>query len=202
VTVFVSGHSYAAGAFSTQTSLIDMRSGRLLVNDLERFTVTRDGARIESPDFNFWGVTFAADPNRFYATLGTEGRFFLVEGDLRASSMRVIYEGLECPSLSPDERRVAFKKRIVEDGRLRWQPAILDLASMTETLLPERRSVDDQIEWLDNEHVLYALPETEAADTARLDVWVAASDGGSAPRLLIRNAESPAVVRTGAAPAR
>ena len=195
VTVFVTGHSYAAANFSTQTSLIDMEAGELLVNDLERFRVTRDGVAIDSPDFNFWGVTFASDSNRFYATLGTGGRFFLVEGDVRESSMRVIYEGLECPSLSPDETRIAFKKRTVEGGRLRWQPAILDLASMTETLLPEARSVDDQIEWLDDQSILYALPETVLAATAREDVWVTRSDGASPPRLLVQNGYSPAVQR-------
>jgi hypothetical protein len=32
-------------------------------------------------DINFWGVTFARAPGRFYATLGTKGHTYLVEGD-------------------------------------------------------------------------------------------------------------------------
>ena len=39
--------------------------------DLESFAVTRDGKAIHAVDFNFWGVTFTRDANRFYATLGT-----------------------------------------------------------------------------------------------------------------------------------
>ena len=36
-------------------------AGRWLVEDLETFAVYRDGRRIDSPDFNFWGVTFLRD---------------------------------------------------------------------------------------------------------------------------------------------
>ena len=69
---FVSGHSYADGGFSTAT-LIDL-GRRQKIGNLEKFAVFRDGKRIEAIDFNFWGVTFAQDSNRFYATLGTRGR--------------------------------------------------------------------------------------------------------------------------------
>src|SRR5262245_58410601 len=65
MTVFVSGHSYSDGNFSTQTSLIDLASGAV-ISELEQFTVMRDGALFEAIDFNFWGVTFARDSNRFY----------------------------------------------------------------------------------------------------------------------------------------
>src|SRR4029453_15321674 len=58
MTVFESGHSYAAGQFSTRTTLVDFETGGVVVSDLERFTVLRDGQPIQSVDFNFWGVTF------------------------------------------------------------------------------------------------------------------------------------------------
>lgn len=32
---------------------------------------------------------------------------------------------------------------------------VLDLATMQETPLAEKQSVDDEVEWLDNEHILY-----------------------------------------------
>ena len=74
VTFFVSGHSYAEpGSFSTQTTLIDLRSGKA-IDGLEDFHVTHDGEELDSPDVNFWGVTFASDSDRFYATLATRGR--------------------------------------------------------------------------------------------------------------------------------
>jgi hypothetical protein len=59
-TVFVTGHSYAGGGFSTKTSIVDAASGVVVIDDLEELTVLRDGARIQAPDFNFWGVTSPA----------------------------------------------------------------------------------------------------------------------------------------------
>jgi hypothetical protein len=55
----------------------------------------------------------------------------------------------------------------------------------------EQRSVDDQVEWLDDQTVLYHL--TGAGSAA--DLWAMSVDGQSAPRLLLANAYSPAVVR-------
>jgi hypothetical protein len=192
MTVFVSGHSYAGGDFSTQTSLIDMPTGAVLVNSLEEFEFRRDGGTIKAPDFNVWGVTFARDSNRFYATLATGGKTFLVRGDIAARRAEVVHEGVECPSLSPDNTRIAFKKRVTLNGRSLWQPAILDLATLKETALAETRGIDDQIEWLDDGQILYALPDETSEAIA--NIWALPADGG-APRLLLPQAESPAVVR-------
>ena len=82
-TTFITGHSYLDNGYSTLTELIDMQSGKRIV-DLEKFKVTRDGEPFKAIDFNFWGVTFARDSNRFYATLGTAGKTYLLEGDLQA----------------------------------------------------------------------------------------------------------------------
>ena len=90
-TGFVTGHSYADDSFSTQTVLIDMARGKV-VADLEKdFIVTRNGKRIKSVDFNFWGVTFARQPGRFYATLRTGETTYLIEGDLRTRRARVLH---------------------------------------------------------------------------------------------------------------
>jgi hypothetical protein len=195
MTVFVSGHSYADGGFSTHTTIFDVASGAEL-GELEQFAVYRDGERIQAPDFNFWGVTFARDSNRFFATLGTAGKTYLLEGDLQARRLRVLREGVECPSLSPDNTRIAFKRLVSAGSRPVWQVAVLDLATLQETVLTlETHSVDDQIEWLDDEQVVYGLPAETATPSARTDVWALRVDGSAPPRLLLKGAWSPAIAR-------
>ena len=181
---FVAGHSYTeAGGFSTQTTLIDMRSGKA-VADLEDFKVLRSGRDSAPPDRNFWGVTFKRDSNRFYATMETAGQTYLVEGDIRQRLLRALRENVECPSLSPDQTRIAYKKR--DDTRDTWSLAVLDLRTMEDTVLPGTRAIDDQPEWLDDEHVLYG----RAAQ-----VWSVPVDGSGVPRRFLSHALSPAVQR-------
>jgi hypothetical protein len=185
VTLFVAGHAYTdAGSFSTQTTLIDLASGTKIA-DLEQFTVLRDGRQVTAVDRNFWGVTFARDSDRFYATMATGGRTYLIEGSVRGRSARVIHANVECPSLSPDGTRIAYKRR-PGVGSAPWRLAVLDLADGRETLLSETRNVDDQVEWLDSRRVLYGV------DGA---VWSAPADGSGAPSRFLAGAGSPAVVR-------
>jgi hypothetical protein len=185
VTLFVNGHSYAeTGSASTQTTLIDMASGAR-VGDLEDFTTYRGSRQVTADDVNFWGVTFARDSDRFYATLATGGKTYLVEGSVSRRTMRTIHENVECPSLSPDGTRIAYKKRVAERTDP-WRLTILDLATKSETLLAETRSVDDQVEWLDDDRVLYGLDD---------QIWVARAGGGGGPASFKRDADSPAVLR-------
>ena len=185
VTLFVAGHSYAdVGGFSTTTTLIDLQTARKIAQ-LEDFTVTRDGRKVTAKDVNFWGVTFARDHDRFYATLATGGKIYLVEGSLRARTMKTIHDGVECPSLSPDGTWIAYKKRVGAGGK-RWRLYVLDLRTMRETPLAETRSVDDQAEWLDDAHVLYGLDES---------IWMVPADGGGRPIAYAPQADSPAVLR-------
>jgi hypothetical protein len=192
-TVFESGHSYAEhGQFSTRTLVFDLESGTVL-GDLEAFRVLKDGSPFSHVDFNFWGLTFAANGNTFYATLATRGTNYLVRGDLDRREMHVVRAGIECPSLSPDNSRLVFKKRIGSRTNGWWQLAALDLATMTETpLLGETRSVDDQVEWLDNDHVLYQMTGTGSSGA---DVWVVHVSRNGKARPFARAAYSPAVVR-------
>lgn len=191
VTVFVTGHSYAGGNFSTQTTLIDMATGRVLA-DLEQFEVHRDRVPFKAIDFNFWGVTFAADSNRFYATLGTGGRLFLIQGDARLRRANVVRDGVECPSLSPDGRRLVFKKRTTEGGRLLWRLTLLDLETGAERMLrAETRNVDDQVEWADATRILYSVPDDPVV-SARISVWMLDVDRDVATRA-IPDAVSPVV---------
>ena len=190
MTVFVVGDGYAAD-FSTRTTVVDLTTGDE-IGELERFTTWRNGARFRAEDFNFWGVTFARDDNVFYASLRTGRITYLVRGDLALRKLTVLRENVECPSLSPDNRLLAYKKRLGPSPDA-WRLHVLDLTSDVERLVSsETRYVDDQVEWLDNGHVLYGVPRRT---TAISDVWVAPIDGSEPARVFLAEAESPIVVR-------
>lgn len=192
-TVFVTGHSYAQGGFSTRTAFVETATGTE-VGDLEKFTVHRDGKVIHSPDFNFWGVTFEGSSGSFYATLGTAGKAYLVTGDLDAEEVTVIAEGVECPALSPDGSRIAFKQRSDSGvGPVTWRVAVLDLETLDRITLSETRNVDDQVQWLDDEHVIYGLPKEPNSPVT--NVWSVEADGAGQPELLVEGAWSPVMVR-------
>jgi len=185
-TVFVFGHSYADSQLSTATLLLDINQGATIGN-LEEFKALQDGKVIESVDFNYWGVTFQNDSNFFYATLRTGGINYLVRGDIKLRTVTVIYKGVECPSLSPDGTRIAFKKLV---SRNNWRLTVLDLTTFRETPLTETRSVDDQAEWLDNDRVLYGLVDS----APWMSIMVVSADGTGQPNVLAKGAMSPAVV--------
>jgi hypothetical protein len=190
VTVFVVGDSYAAD-FSTRTTLVDLASVDE-IGELEQFATWRNGARFRAVDFNFWGVTFAADGNTFYASLRTAGTTYLVRGELALRKLTVLRDNVECPSLSPDNRLLAYKRRIGPSPDS-WRIHVLDLATDRERMVAaETRYIDDQVEWLDNSHLLYAIPRRT---TVISDVWVAPIDGSAPARIFLSEAESPIVIR-------
>jgi hypothetical protein len=193
-TVFVTGqeHGYNSVSFSTKTTLIEMASGKTLI-DLEQFKVVRDGQPFAAKDFNFWGVTFARDSNIFYASLMTDRKTYLVRGEVATRSMTVLRENVECPSLSPDNQLIAYKKRVGGD-LAPWRFYVMDLATMAERpIAGETRSIDDQLEWLDDRRVLYAT--TRSSQSGVTDVWVADVSGAEPARQLLLEGESPIVVR-------
>ncbi|MEV4053979.1 hypothetical protein AB0J55_22540 [Amycolatopsis sp. NPDC049688] len=181
-TLFVTGDSYAQTGFSTRAGLYEADTGRL-VKTIEELPVFKDGNRYFAADVNYWGITFAPDGNRFYATLGSKGKTYLVEADYARYRGKTLRENVECPSLSPDGKRIAFKKKVGEGV---WRLSVLDLGSLKETELAETRSVDDQALWQDDHTVLYGL------DNA---VWAVPADGSGAPRQLVAGAASPAVTQ-------
>jgi hypothetical protein len=190
-TSFVSGDSYAAAGFSTRTVVTTLATGASV--DLETFRLVHRGRQIAPSDRNFWGVTFASDDDHFYVTAQFSGRAWLASGRLSTRTVTTMRPDAECPSLSPDGTRVAYKKR-GSRGPGDWRLAVLDLATGRETALAEPHSVDDQVEWLDGATILYGLPG-EGTAAAESNVWAVPADGTGSPRLLIAKAWSPAVVR-------
>jgi hypothetical protein len=204
-TTFVHGDSYADAGFSTRTNIISMKSGSVIL-DLEKLDVTKDGQSFHGVDFNFWGVTFVKNSDRFYATLGTGGVTYLVVGNIATGTARVLRTGVECPSLSPDGTRIAFKKR--NPGTVvTWNISVLDLDTLKDHPLSETRNVDDQVEWLDDQTVIYGLPQDAGDVNAVADAspgtpvlggqasietntWVVPADGTGTPKKLISGAWS------------
>ncbi|KUN05417.1 TolB-like translocation protein [Streptomyces yokosukanensis] len=188
-TAFVGGDSYAGTNFSTRAAIVDTRSGELIPS-LEDFRIVKDGHPYRAPDVNFWGVTFARDDRTFYATLATRGSTYLVRGDLRTRTLTTVHANVECPSLSPDGTRIAYKKRV--EGLPKdapWHLYVLDLRTLRETPLAERRSVDDQVVWRDARTLVYALPGDYGAD-----LYQVPADGSGTPRRIGTAAVSPAYI--------
>lgn len=188
-TVFVTGHEYMSHGFSTLTQIRDLDGTDY--GDLEKFTFILDGEPAAPADRNVWGVTFA-DDDTFYATVATGGTPYLVKGDLSERTLTAIREGAECPSLSPDGTKIAYKVVTHRGTPPQWGIAVLDLASGQETRLEgETRSVDDQVAWLDDDTVIYGLPRPDQPGAS--DVWTLPIHGGESPELLVENAWSPTV---------
>ena len=191
-TSFVTGHSYMTTGFSTATEVrrFDGRS----YGNLEDFTFVLDGRPVTRRDRNVWGVTFADDDRTFYATVSTGGTTYLVRGDLADRTLTALTENAECPSLSPDGKRVAFKVDLARGAAREWAVAVLDLATGTRTQIDGTRGLDDQVAWLDDDTILYGLPRDD--DPGTTDVWAVDTRRAAAPRLLIEQAWSPAVIGT------
>jgi len=188
MTVFVAGDSYrgASAAFSTRTFMIEMASGKT-IGQLEQYEVIKEGEPFEAVDFNFWGITFdPTDSNRFYATLGTGTHHYLVEGEISTQKLTVLRDGVECPSLSPDGKQIAFKSRI--EGTDSWRLKVLDVATLKDHPVAEKRSIDDQVEWLDDDTLVYSNGT---------NVYAVPADGSGQVQLLIKDASSPVRIEAG-----
>ena len=98
--------------------------------------------------------------------------------------MKVLRDGVECPSLSPDGKQIAYKSRIGDASR--WHLRVLDVATLEDHAVAETRSIDDQAEWLDDDTLAYS---------DGTNVYTVPADGSGEPGLLVRDATSP--VRAG-----
>ncbi|MFD8478630.1 hypothetical protein [Kitasatospora sp. NPDC059673] len=182
--------THATAGYSTRTSILDLRSGSL-VRAVENIPLTVDGVPSHATDLNYWSVNFAADDNRFYATVSADGHTHLVEGDLKAWSAHTLRENVECPSLSPDGTQIAFRKRVSADPADPWRLYVLDLADLRDHPVAETRAVNDQAAWLDARTLGYALPAKEGHAT---DLWSVPADGSGRPHLLATGASSPVAI--------
>ena len=190
-TSFTAGDSYAGTSFSTRTVISKVGGGSLA--NLEDFSLIHNGHVIKPVDRNYWGVTFGADDDTFYATVEWSKHTWLVRGSISQRQVVTLQADAECPSLSPDGKQIVYKQR----GNLpagKWRLVDYDIASRKVIPLAETRSVDDQVEWLDNAHVIYGLPRT-GSQAAVDDVWSVRTDGHGQPTVLVPQAWSPAVVR-------
>jgi len=191
-TVFVAGHSYMSTGFSTATEVHEFGGGERWGN-LEKFQLVADGREVNPVDRNVWGVTFV-DDNTFYATVATGGSTWLVEGDLAERTLTTVSRDAECPSLSPDGTRVAFKVDVDPGRRVEWQIAVQDLATGDRTLLEAGpRGLDDQVEWLDDDTVIYGMPRADEPGVT--DTWAVDTAPDAVPQLLIEQSWSATVVR-------
>ncbi|MEX1141480.1 MAG: hypothetical protein WD993_08575 [Thermoleophilaceae bacterium] len=172
------GYFESSGEFVTFTRILDMRTGRVLLR-LEDLTVSRNGGKLDTVSPQFWGLTFPGG-DRYYATLASDDRHYLIAGRVGSTRARVVRTHVECPSLSPDGERIAYKRRI--PGTNRWRLHVLDLPTGEDVELAETRSIDDQPEWLGDDTIVYS------DDKAVLTV---PADGSGSPRRAAAHATSP-----------
>jgi Tol biopolymer transport system component len=134
-------------------------------------------------------VTVAADDRTFYATLASGGLNWLVRGDLVERTVQSVRQNAECPSLSPDGTRVAYKKRpsLVKP----WELVVLDLKTNKERVLPGTVGIDDQAVWLDDGTLAYGA----VLNGAKNAIYFVSADGSAPAREAIANAASPVPVR-------
>ena len=95
-------------------------------------------------------------------------------------TLRVLRDGVECPSLSPDGTQIAYKSRIGDETR--WRLRVLDVATLEDHAVAEERSIDDQVEWLDDDTLAYSDEK---------NVYTVPADGSGEAELLVKDAASP-----------
>lgn len=191
-TVIVVGTGCTDVTMEAETTVEDLRSGHSYGTIEKTFRVLVDGRSMTAAVVNVWDVTFenVPRPTRFYVTVSdnSASKTWLAEGDLTTRTITAFHPGGQTPSLSPDNRTLVFVERQGSSQTFRLRA--LDLRTRTEWYLPDTRSVHDQVEWLDNEHVLYGLARAGSITT---DVWLSPLRGGQ-PSRYIEHADSPAVV--------
>ena len=92
---------------------------------------------VDERDRNYWGLTFAADGDTFYATMATGKQTWLIKGSISKQTAHTIHDNVECPSLSPDGTRIGYKKAVGHNPTV-WRFHVLDLATGKETRSPRR----------------------------------------------------------------
>jgi hypothetical protein len=195
-TAFTTGHSYlgvGGTTFSTAT-FIGNASDAKSQDNIQRWPVLNKGVEIKSTDLNLWGVTFdPANSDRFLVTAYFDTKPYLAEGSVQNRKINVLKEAVECPSFSPNGNRIAFKKRT---GIAKWSPAVMDLVTMKETIFDLPDSVDDQIEWLNDDTLIYEVVNTPLVGPSAVNLMTLnLRDAKPQQRLWLTDARSPTIVR-------
>lgn len=195
-TVFISGSGYQdVGGFSTVVRIRDIAAGRSA--DMSTYEVVSDRTEFKFDEPTYWGVSFGTD-GEFWVTGQFDGFLEVLKGSTVDQTLTPTGLTGSCPSVSPDGKTLVYKRQVIEYGKAdRYQLVAHDLETGNEWELGESRSVDDQVEWLDNDTILYGLHapgvEVAAASFPEFDVWQLDIAEGSEPELLIPLADSPSV---------
>jgi hypothetical protein len=186
VSTYAEEESPEGERLALETVIIDTERGAVLA-DLREFAVDGQAETIATPR-DFSSVSFADDGDHFYATVSTPAMRHLVMGSVRERRLRVVAAGVASEGLSPDGQRLIVK-RVSDRGF--WQLSVLDVASMAERRLDHgTRSIDDQVDWLDDRTVIFH----DATGTST-GIWRLSVDGQAGPELLVADAYSPVAVR-------
>jgi len=182
ITTYVEEESPEGERLVTDSVVIDIASGRVLA-DLRSFRLVHDGPPLIGA-IDVSGVAFESDGDRFFATVSTATQRYLAAGSIGEQRLTTLRSGVANEALAPDGRHLVVKR--LNDERGVWQLAVIDLRTWVERDLNQGpRSVDDQVEWLDNDHVMFhdVVDDTTA-------IWLLPIDGIAAPRVFVRDAFS------------
>jgi hypothetical protein len=186
ITTYLEEEGAGGERLATRSRLVDMRSGQPLA-DLREFRIEHRGLPPLDGPVDVSSVAFERDGDRFFATLATDSERYLAAGSVTERRLTVIRKGVANEALSPDGRRLAVKRLLADRGF--WQLAVIELSTWAEQdLLQGTRSVDDQVEWLDDRHVMYHDVD---GDTTAL--WMLPIDGVNGPSVLVKDAYSGVV---------
>ncbi len=109
-------------------------------------------------------------------------------GDVAAHTLTTLHRNVECPSLSPDGTRTAYRKRLKgASPDAPWRLYVLNVRTLKETPTAEQRNIDDQARWADGSILVYALPGDYGSD-----LWTIRADGTGTARRLMTSAVAPA----------
>lgn len=193
-TGFVSGSSYADIGGDTQTLVtVDQADDRRALAGLVQFEILDAGGAYEGAERQFWGLSFVDDDD-FWVTGFFGEQPELLTGTISRRVLNTTGIIGSCPSLSPDGKHLVYKYGPDDSYRL----TVRNLETGEEWPLGEDRSVDDQVEWLDDDTILYSIhPDgTDGSDALpQFDIWKLDIAPGSVPELFLPAANSPAVVR-------
>ncbi len=193
-TTFVAGHGYGdPGSLSTFTGVFDHDDN---LWHMEMLRVSGPDGTLDSQANNFWGASWNPAADGLVVTMtdasDNDGEFHLVRVDPDRLTGEAIGHG-ECPSWSPDGSTIVVKDRLeLDDGSAAWRLVAIDVATGERTVLPEARSVDDQVEWYDDHTILYAVAAGGSALEPRRDLYALRVDDPMArPVLVAAGADSP-----------